>query len=63
MKPNTGLFIAFLFFDVVALAWAAWEFRSARPGKVGGETPPADPLSPEDARHPEGEHRPHDRRA
>jgi hypothetical protein len=33
MKSNTPLFIAFLFFDVVALGWAAWEIWSVRQGK------------------------------
>ncbi len=56
MKTNSLFFIEFLFFDVVALAWAAWEYWRIRPGKTdktrqGG--PEAQP-SPEDPGHPEG---------
>ncbi len=37
MRSNTTLFIAFLFFDVVALGWAAWEIWSVRRGKDENE--------------------------
>lgn len=45
MKSNTPLFIAFLFFDVVALAWGAWELWSVRrkPDRAGD--PPAPGVS------------------
>lgn len=62
MKPNTLLFIGFLFFDVAALAWGAWELWSARPEKAdkGEDVAPAantkskNPASPEFSGHPEG---------
>lgn len=60
MKPNTLLFIGFLFFDVVALAWGAWEFWSARETKmrkgetpVGAEIDAPPPISPRLSGHPE----------
>ncbi len=56
MKPNTLLFVAFLFFDVAALAWGAWELWSVRKDKR--ETPaapaPITASSPEPPGHPEG---------
>lgn len=56
MKPNTLFFLGFLFFDVVALAWGAWELWSVR--KERRETPgPVAALtisSPEPTGHPEG---------
>ncbi len=57
MKPNTLLFVAFLFFDFAALAWGAWEFWSVRKDK--GAPPPQPPVptnggSPELSGHPEG---------
>jgi hypothetical protein len=61
MKGNTLLFIGFLFFDVAALAWGAWEVWSARETKRGSgdapetarvEAPAA--TSPGLSGHPEG---------
>jgi hypothetical protein len=56
MKPNTLFFVEFLFFDVVALAWGAWELWSVRKDKR--ETPevpaPITTPSPEPPGHPEG---------
>jgi hypothetical protein len=59
MKPNTLLFIGFLFFDVAALAWGAWELWSARAEKTDKANPmateaPKIAASPELSGHPEG---------
>jgi hypothetical protein len=57
MKSNTLFFIEFLFFDVVALGWAAWEIWSVRPDKRGEgkeETSSTPGASPEPSGHPEG---------
>lgn len=43
MKPNTLFFWEFLFFDVAALGWGAWELyslrkdRRARPAPTGSD--------------------------
>ncbi len=58
MGKNT-LFIAILvLFDGAAIAWAAWEFWKLRPSADKADGVAAG--SPESARHPEGEHGPHD---
>jgi hypothetical protein len=57
MKPNTMFFIEFLFFDVVALAWGAWELWSVRAKKEldqAAEDAPSRTVSPDAPRHPEG---------
>lgn len=55
MKPNTLFFIEFLFFDVVALAWGAWELWSVRPSQTKPEEgEPSHDVSPERPGHPEG---------
>jgi hypothetical protein len=53
LKPNNLAFIEFLFFDVVAVAWAVWQWWSARPAKPNNDDA-VGPLSPEDSRHFEG---------
>jgi hypothetical protein len=56
MKPNTVLFVAFLFFDVAALVWGAWELWSVRRDKTAPPTKAAATkgASPESTGHPEG---------
>jgi hypothetical protein len=54
MKPNTLFFVEFLFFDVVALAWGAWEFWSVRPGSADRANDDAvvEEASPDPPGHP-----------
>jgi hypothetical protein len=53
MTSNTGFFVGFLFFDVVALLWAARELWTLRRGKDQKATPGEAPPSPEGSGHPE----------
>jgi hypothetical protein len=63
---KNALFIAILvLFDGAAVAWAAWQFWTLRPGKEDkAEASSAfarakpEAVSPETPRHPEGEHGP-----
>lgn len=50
--------IAFLWVDLLLLAWGLWEFRSVS-RRTDGEGGPA--ASPGDAGHPDGEDGPHER--
>ncbi len=43
MKPNTVLFVEFLFFDVAAVAFGVWQWWTVRPRK----DKPADPQRPD----------------
>jgi len=57
MKTSTLMFLEFLFFDGVALAWAAWEYWQIRPGKLDKapeSRPSPEDTSPEYSGHPEG---------
>jgi hypothetical protein len=57
MKTSTLMFLEFLFFDGVALAWAAWEYWQIRPGKpdkAPESRPSPEDTSPEYSGHPEG---------
>jgi hypothetical protein len=56
MKPNSLLFVAFLFFDFAALAWGAWELWSVKKDKHVLPEPPTATTgdSPELSGHPEG---------
>ena len=56
MSSNALFFAEFLFFDGVALAWAAWEYWQIRPGKAdkSPDNPKQPDGSPEDPGHPEG---------
>ena len=65
MKSSSVFFIGFLFFDVVALAWGAWELWSVRRDKAAPRQPADDlpPTSEEGAGHPERQHGADDRRA
>jgi hypothetical protein len=56
MRPNTPFFIGFLFFDVVALLWGAWQIWSVRKRKAdpkAGAARSPDRL-PEPPGHSEG---------
>ncbi len=64
MSGHTTFVLETILFEGGVLAWALWEFWSVRPGKQAKATQPPPtvaPDSPEDSRHPEGEHGPHDR--
>ncbi len=50
MDVNPLFLLEFVLFSGVALAWAAYEFWSARPDKDEAKSAP-----PDDAGHPEGE--------
>jgi hypothetical protein len=51
MKSNTVLFLEFMFFDAVALAFGVWQWWTVRPRKPARAEPAG---SGEGAKHPEG---------
>jgi hypothetical protein len=58
MKSNTLFFLEFLITGGAAMAWAAWEYWSIRPGRkdpTSGEAP-GKSASPEDPRHTDRQH-------
>lgn len=60
MNSNTHFLLELTLFEGAAVAWAAWEFWSARPDRKA-KPPERSGDSPESPGHPEGEHRAHDR--
>jgi hypothetical protein len=65
MTSNVIFFAGLALFDGVAVAWAVWEFWSARPAqKPNAEEPSSTPAnSTEIPRHSKRQHGPHDRRS
>jgi hypothetical protein len=56
MSKSTLFFLASTMFEVVAVAWAAWQIWSIRPDKKTSSDAPSALArsSSENARHPEG---------